>query len=92
MPEVLFHIQWPDGETVECYSPSTVVREYFQPGMTMTVEEFTNRSSEALNRASDRVQAKFGFRCTSASGQLEIIQSRAKQFRADENVTIMDVG
>lgn len=28
MPEMYFHVRWPDGETQRCYSPSTVVEDY----------------------------------------------------------------
>ncbi len=91
MPEVYFQIQWPDGEITRCYSPSTIVGEYFEAGTTLTVEELMSRSSEALGKASDRVEAKFGFHCTSAAAQLEAILSQARRFRADEPVRVLSV-
>ena len=29
MPAVHFKIQWPDGEQVEYYSPSTIIHQFF---------------------------------------------------------------
>jgi len=91
MPEVHFHIQWPDGEITQCYSPSTIVREYFRRGATLTIEELVETSTHALGAASDRVEAKYGFACTSASSQLRDIQLRAGNFGSEEKVTIVDI-
>ena len=74
MPEVIFTIQLADGTTKECYSPSTVVQRYFVVGEEMPVAEFLVRSRKALNAASERVRAKFGFSCSSASSQLAEIE------------------
>ena len=74
MPEVTFTIQLPDGETRECYSPSTVVRDYFGPGEEMPAAEFLERSRKALGEASERVRAKYGFGCASAAAQLASIE------------------
>jgi MSMEG_0570 family protein len=74
MPEVLFTIQLPDGTTRECYSPSTVVHRYFAAGEEMPVAEFVHRSRAALAAASERVRAKFGYSCSSASAQLAEIE------------------
>jgi uncharacterized repeat protein (TIGR04042 family) len=27
MPELYFHVRWPDGVTQRCYSPSTVLED-----------------------------------------------------------------
>jgi len=91
MPEIYFQLQWPDGEIMRCYSPSTIVGEYFEAGTTLTVDELMSKSSEALGKASDRVQAKFGFKCTSAAAQLEAILSLARRFQADQPVRILSV-
>lgn len=91
MPEVYFHIQWPDGSITRCYSPSTVVRDYFPSGVTLTIRELMSRSSEALERASERVRARYGFRCTSASAELENILTRAQRFSPEDEITIADV-
>ena len=31
MPELRFVLRWPDGTWETCYSPSTVVRDHFDP-------------------------------------------------------------
>jgi uncharacterized repeat protein (TIGR04042 family) len=80
MPEIRFQIQWPDGSRETCYSPSLVVKDYFSPGKNYPLDEFLDRSRMALKIASDRVQAKYGFPCGRALGQLQTIESRAAQF------------
>ena len=91
MPEVHFQVQWPDGEITRCYSPSTIVLEYFQEGLHLTVGELSKRSVEALDHASRRVEAKFGYRCTSAAAQRDVILSTAKRFRDTEDARILSV-
>jgi len=91
MPEVHFHIEWPDGEITRCYSPSTIVREYFRRGLTLTIEELVATSTRALDAASERVRAKYGIACTSAASQLQDIQLRARNFGSEEKVTIVDI-
>ncbi|MFI7587676.1 MSMEG_0570 family nitrogen starvation response protein [Spongisporangium articulatum] len=77
MPEMYFHVVWPDGARERCYSPSLVVEEYLTPGNTYPVDEFVRLSTEALTIASERVRAKFGFYCTASAATLESIVSRA---------------
>ena len=91
MPEVLFTIQLPDGATKECYSPSTVVRDYFTTGEEMPVAEFLARSRKALAEASERVRAKYGFACSSASAQLADIEQTTRAFPADGTVRIVSI-
>lgn len=79
MPEMYFHVTWPDGARDRCYSPSMVIEDYLTPGSSYPVPEFVRLSGEALQIASDRVQAKFGFACTSAAAQLEQIRTRSAQ-------------
>ena len=67
MPEMTFHVRWPDGVEERCYSPSLVMHDYLTSGSDYTVAEFVDRSATALQEASDRVRAKFGFACTSAA-------------------------
>ena len=74
MPAVIFTIQLPDGATKQCYSPSTVVRHYFVTGEEMSVTEFLTRSHEALAAASERVRARSGLTCSSASLQMAEIE------------------
>lgn len=78
MPEIRFQVQWPDGDQETCYSPSLVVKDYFEVGKQYALEDFTQRSREAFTIASDRVQAKFGYPCGLAIGQLESILAKAQ--------------
>ncbi|MGB3766386.1 MAG: MSMEG_0570 family nitrogen starvation response protein [Phormidesmis sp.] len=81
MPEVNFKIQWPDGKQETCYSPSLIVKKYFEPGETYTISEFLEKSRESLTIASDRVQAAYGFPCSRALGQLKKIEATAEQYK-----------
>ena len=85
MPEIRFQVQWPDGAQEVCYSPSLVVKDYFEVGKQYTLEEFIQRSREAFAIASDRVQAKFGYPCGLAIGQLESILAKAQTFQELES-------
>lgn len=85
MPEMRFQIRWPDGSEASCYSPSLVVKKYLTVGETYTLNDFLERSRTALNIASDRVQAKFGFPCGLAMGQIREIETTAAKFQTHEN-------
>lgn len=82
MPEIHFHIQWPDGSVETCYSPSLVVQKYFTPDTVYPLPDFIARARTALGIASDRVQAKFGFPCSRALGQLERLEAKASIYLA----------
>jgi uncharacterized repeat protein (TIGR04042 family) len=88
VPEVRFEVQWPDGSTQSCYSPSLIVEEYFSVGNVYPVTEFVRLSREALGIASDRVQAKYGFPCSRAAAALADIEHAAARFPAPGDVTI----
>ena len=91
MPEVLFTFELPDGVTKQCYSPSSVVRDYFAEGEEMIVSEFLARSRKALAEAGERVRAKFGFSCSSAANQLEEIELLTRNYSPDGIVRILHV-
>jgi len=80
MPEMRFRIRWPDGTPEACYSPSLVVKDFFSPGESYLLAEFLERSRTALNLASDRVEEKYGWRCSRALAQLSRIEAAAKGF------------
>jgi len=80
MPEMRFLIRWPDGKAESCYSPSLVIKDFFVPGETYPVSDFVERSRTALNIASERVKAKYGFACSSAMDQLARIETAARTF------------
>lgn len=92
MPEVNFQIQWPDGKQETCYSPSLVVKKYFEPGESYTVSEFVEKSRESLKIASDRVQAAYGFPCSRALGQLKRIETVAQQYKESNSNTVSFLG
>ena len=89
MPEINFKIQWPDGQQEVCYSPSLIVQKYFEPGESYTITDFLVRSRESLTIASDRVQAKYGFACSRALGQLRKIETTAQSYQATDAVTVL---
>ena len=80
MPEINFKIQWPDGTQEICYSPPLIVKDYFKVGETYSVSEFLEKSREALQIASDRVEKKYGFPCSRALSQLHRIENTAQRY------------
>jgi uncharacterized repeat protein (TIGR04042 family) len=91
MPEMLFHIRWPDGATEQCYSPSLVIKDYLTAGQDYSLGDFMWRSRTALKIASDRVREKYGFACSRAMGQLAQLEAAAKRFgtATDDIVTVV---
>ncbi|MFP4133302.1 MAG: MSMEG_0570 family nitrogen starvation response protein [Halothece sp.] len=88
MPEVHFKVAWPDGSTELCYSPSAVIKKYFQAGETYPLEDFVARSRLALNSGSERVKAKYGRPCGLALGQLEQIEKKAITYQDNLQPTV----
>jgi uncharacterized repeat protein (TIGR04042 family) len=88
MPEMRFVVRWPDGGRESCYSPSLVIRDFLREGESYPVSDFLQRSREALQIASERVKAKYGFPCSLALGQLARIEAKAAEFdgRGDARV------
>lgn len=74
MPEMQITILWNDGSKDKCYSPSSVITDYFQIGEVLPLNDFTARAETALKAANKRVQEKFGFGCGQAMHQIEIIK------------------
>ena len=91
MPEMLFNIRWPDGSPERCYSPSLVVRDHMAEGETYDLADFVARARTALSVASERVEAKYGFPCSRALGQLARIENAASRFAGtpDARVSIL---
>lgn len=92
MPELLFHVRWPDGSTEACYSPSLVVAEHLEAGASYPVAEFVERARTALTIGSDRVEARYGFPCRSALGQLASIEVTAARMGAGGEVRVVRFG
>jgi uncharacterized repeat protein (TIGR04042 family) len=84
-----FHLRWPDDSETRCYSPSLVIKDHFTPGKRYPLPEFMAQMREALNTASERVRAKFGFACSMALDQLAQIESAAERFDAHAQVEMV---
>lgn len=79
MPAVHFNVVWPDGESRQYYSPSTVLYEHLSEGEAYSTEDFSKRVFSALNKASERVQQKYGFACSAAADEALKIQKKLTQ-------------
>jgi uncharacterized repeat protein (TIGR04042 family) len=88
MPEMRFRVRWPDGALETCYSPSLVIKDYLQPGATYPLGEFLVRCRTALRTASDRVEAKYGFPCSRALGQLARIEAASVRFTSSPEAEV----
>lgn len=88
MPAMHFVVCWPDGSKDTCYSPSTAIEKHLTVNHPYTLEEFVTLSTRALDEASERVKAKFGYFCSSAMDQSAVITQKAQQFNADQQVTV----
>ncbi|MEO6600079.1 MAG: MSMEG_0570 family nitrogen starvation response protein, partial [Polyangiaceae bacterium] len=86
MPELHFRVRWPNGATVNCYSPSYIIEEYLSVGQSYAVPEFLERTRAALNIASERVREKYGFACSSALDQLAVIEETASALSPEQQV------
>lgn len=88
MPEMRFVIAWPNGREETCYSPSLVIREFFEEGQTYPIRDFLDRSRKALTIASDRVEVKFGYPCSLARSQLDRIETAGALFLNDADARV----
>jgi uncharacterized repeat protein (TIGR04042 family) len=89
MPEIRFKVEWPDGSQDTWYSPSLVVKDYFSPDSDYDLDDFVQRSRQALQIASDRVEAKYGRPCGLALGQLQAIEQKSVQFGSTGKVRLI---
>ena len=88
MPEMRFHVRWPDGETEACYSPSLVVKDHLSVGASYPLADFLARCRTALTIASERVREKYGFACSRALGQLARIEADAARFNTHPDAQV----
>lgn len=79
MPAVHFRVRWPDGDVETCYSPSTIIRDYFEVGHAYPLAEFLEASRRGLHAASERVRERYGMGCSRAMAQLAAIEATAKR-------------
>ncbi len=89
MPAMHFHLRWPDDQEMRCYSPSLVIKDHFTPGARYPLPAFMKEMRTALNVASERVRAKFGFACSMALDQLATIETMAQRFDDDAEVEML---
>ncbi|KID29755.1 MSMEG_0570 family nitrogen starvation response protein [Prauserella rugosa] len=88
MPEVYFHVRWPDGVSRRFYSPSTVIEEYLRTGNEYRLSDFLERSRVALAVASERVAAVYGFPCARAAATVAALDNLAAGVPADAAVLV----
>lgn len=88
MPEVRLQLQWPDGETSEFYSPSTVVLDYLRPGEALSVSELERRGVRALREASERVRARYGFACSRTDEEEQRLIQRVGGYAGEDTVRV----
>ena len=91
MPEVYMQIEWPGATTDRVYSPSSVIRDFFREGETLSVADFETRVTDALEQASQRVREVYGTGCTSAQAEAQRIQKAARPMDDNETVRILEV-
>ena len=88
MPAVMLRVRWPDSTVSECYSPSTVIKDFLQAGNAYPLADYVERTQSALTLASERVQAKYGFACSAAADQMQDIQIRARDFTGTQDAVV----
>ncbi len=91
MPEVYMQIKWPDDSTDRVYSPSSVIREFFEEGEELSISTFEDRVTEALNRASERVREVYGMECASAKQELQRLRTALRERSDDGTVTVVEL-
>ncbi|MBB3051778.1 putative repeat protein (TIGR04042 family) [Prauserella isguenensis] len=88
MPEVYFHVRWPDGVSRRFYSPSTVIEEHLRTGGRYRIGDFLERTRAALVVASERVAAVHGFPCGRAAATVVALDDLATDLPADAAVLV----
>lgn len=79
MPAVNFTVNWPDGEIVNYYSPSTVIHNYLSKDTEYELSQFKENIDQALEAASERVKSTHGFYCSAASDEKSKIERKYNQ-------------
>ncbi len=91
MPITYVHIEWPDKQKDQIYSPSSVIENYFKIGDSITVNDFLKKNNEALAEASERVRKKFGYACTSAQAESHRIKEKSDEYESSKKVKIISI-
>ncbi|MFO7628560.1 MAG: MSMEG_0570 family nitrogen starvation response protein [Prochlorococcaceae cyanobacterium] len=88
MPEVVLQLCWPDGEASSFYSPSTVIYDFFKPGDTLSIAELEQKGLAALEEASERVRARYGFACSRTDEEALKLKLKIAKYGAGEQVHV----
>jgi len=88
MPEVHLTLEWPDGTISQLYSPSTVILKRLKPGQNLAVADLKTEGFAALEEASERVRARYGFACTRTDEERLKLEQMATRFNDAERVQI----
>lgn len=91
MPVTYIHIELPDQKKDKIYSPSSVIREYFNPGEIHSIDNFLTICSKGLNEASERVRQKFGYACTSAIAESQRMNTVCKNYDTSKKIKIISI-
>ncbi len=88
MPELLFHVRWPDQAVTRCYSPSRAIASFLEAGGDYPLDDFMARSRDGLRAASERVRQMYGAPCGRAAAQLAEIERIAARFAATADARV----
>lgn len=91
MPITYVNIQWPNNQKDQIYSPSSVIKDYFEIGESMDISNFLSNSNNALTEASERVRKKFGYACTAAQAEAIRIKEKSEEFETSKKVKIISI-
>jgi len=91
MPELTFRLRWPDASETVNYSPSTIIKNYFNEGTSYEMTDFLERARRALHAASARVEQTYGHPCARAQHSLASIEQYATQFSEPQTVTVIEI-
>lgn len=84
MPAVHFKVLWPDGELIQYYSPSTIIRSHLDTDIRYSQQRFAESAFNALNEASERVREKYGFACSAAADEAKKIKLKLNQLAENQ--------
>lgn len=86
-----FTVELPDRSVRDCYSPSSIARQYFKNGEVLTVEEFVSKSRIALDKASSQVEEAFGYVCSGAAASLANIEGWSATLERSAKLKIVKI-
>jgi len=95
MPAVNFKVNWPDGDIIMYYSPSTIIHQFLEANTVYSVDDFDKKVSAALDKASERVKERFGYYCSAATEEKNKIQSKLLLLHSkgiSGMVTVLEIG